>query len=94
MKLHIIDYGHGKATFLTDLDGEDAERQFGQLANECFGIRKSMAHVHIEHTEEVSEVATVIEHTGGDIIIFDKDGKKLRDEYSDWGHTARWGPKD
>ena len=89
MKLHTINHGSGTmAKMLTTLDGEAAEHSFNELADKCFGLRKSNFGAHIIATEEVGDAAVVIQHNGGDLIIFDTEGKKIKDEWDDWGHEA------
>ena len=90
MKLHFINHGDiVQAKLLTELDGDEACAQFNKLADKCFGLRKNNYGASIIHTEEVGKLSAVIEHNGGDLIIFDENGEKVRDEWDDWGDDVK-----
>ena len=93
MKIHTIDIGDGaRAMYATELEGQEACDRFEELANHCFGLRKNIFQVVIVETKEINPVTEVIAHGGemggGDVILYDEDGRKLRDEWGDWGAKA------
>jgi len=100
MNKHKINYGYGIADFWTEAtDPKQIEDEFYELANCCFGIRKSLAGYSLEQTYENVELplpyrnqeATNLLSHHGDDILFDRrykcpDGTpwKLHNEHGDW----------
>ena len=79
-----IDYEYGVANLYTPK--ENWEDRFYELANQCFGIRKSIGEVElVETTDEEPNYKVVgeferLEHSG-DIIIWDENGEKIKGEW-------------
>jgi hypothetical protein len=89
-RLAIINYGYGKAEFWGQFDQDTVERQFYRFANQCFGIRKSISRCTILQLDEASlpepwskleGATTVLKHSGGDTIVWDADGEKIKSEW-------------
>lgn len=86
-----IDYGHGRATLWGSFDRNVVESEFYRKAGECFGIRKSISGCTILNFDEASELpdpwrnfagaATVLKHSGGDTIVWDAEGEKIKSEW-------------
>ena len=91
MKKAEIDYGDGgKAEFWGDFDESSVQRSFYQHANQCFGIRKSIMGftlLSLEDSElpepwnKLEGAAVVLKHSGGDTIIWDAAGEKIKSEW-------------
>lgn len=79
-----IDYQYGVANLYTP--SEDWEDRFYELANQCFGIRKSIGDVSLIKQEDKEPVDMLcgeyerLEHNG-DVIIWDKKGEKIISEW-------------
>ena len=83
-KVYIIDYEYGVAKLYTP--NEDWETRFHNLASQCFGIRKSIGVVNLKRVEEddvepIKDEYERLEHNG-DIIIWNKEGEKIKTEWS------------
>ena len=53
MKKYTIDYGFGISTLYTCYESSsEVEERFNVLAGTCFGIRKSIAYVHVTRVRE------------------------------------------
>lgn len=83
---YIIDYEYGIARLYTPSD--DWEDRFYTLADQCFGIRKSIGEVELVKTEDVKPKDLRegeyerLEHSG-DLIIWNKEGEKIKSEWDD-----------
>lgn len=83
---YTIDYQYGIANLYTP--SEKWEDRFYDLADQCFGIRKSIGQVRlISKTEENPKYKLVgeyerIEHNG-DLIVWNKKGEKIKSEWDD-----------
>lgn len=84
-----IDYGYGIAKFWGDFDEASCERAFYEKANQCFGIRKSIAGFSIVEMNDsplpppwasLAGAAWVLRHSG-DTIVWDADGEKIKTEW-------------
>ena len=81
---YLINYEYGTAVLYTPR--EDWEARFYELADQCFGIRKSIGEVKlINKTNEEPEDKTDneyerLEHSG-DVIIWDSKENKIRSEW-------------
>lgn len=79
-----INYGMGKAVLYTP--NKDWDDRFGFLANQCFGIRKSImcseliSSSDIEPQQKLEGEYERLEHSG-DVIVWDKDGNKIKSEF-------------
>ena len=79
-----INYGFGIATLYTP--SEDWEGRFYELANQCFGIRKSIMYaelidaVNCECQDKLDGEYERLEHNG-DVIIWNKNGEKIKSEW-------------
>jgi hypothetical protein len=79
-----IDYEHGKAELYTP--SLDWEGRFYELASQCFGIRKSLGEVKLLNKEDTKPNYEIVgeyerlEHNG-DLIVWDKDGNKIKSEW-------------
>ncbi|CDO37628.1 hypothetical protein [Novosphingobium sp. KN65.2] len=85
-----IDYGYGTAQIWGDFDASSVERFFMQHANQCFGIRKSIAKVEMTLIGEkplpmpwadLRDASTVLKHSGGDTIVWNSKGEKIKSEW-------------
>ena len=81
---YLIDYEYGIAELYTP--HEDWERRFQHLSDQCFGIRKSVGEVRlIEKTDEKYPYPLQGEyerlHHNGDVIVWNKDGEKIKSEW-------------
>ena len=83
---YIIDYEYGIAKLYTP--SEDWKDRFYTLADQCFGIRKSIGNVELVKTENVKPKEMIeneyerLEHSG-DLIIWNKKGEKIKSEWDD-----------
>ena len=93
---YTIDYGWSTAQFWCPPDkAENVLRLFGQRANDCFGIRKSITKDPTITDAALEELpdwapegsAVAMQHGGGDTIAWGADGKKTLDEWGD-RHSA------
>jgi len=84
-----IDYGYGKAEIWGAFDADTAERFFSTHANQCFGIRKSIAQIVVlfiepadlpEPWDRFDGAATVLKHSD-DVVIWNADGAKIKTEW-------------
>lgn len=81
---YTIDYGCGIATLFTP--HEDWKNRFYALAEQCFGIRKSIFYAKLLSADEVGPQNPYageyerLEHDG-DIIIWDAIGEKIKSEW-------------
>lgn len=86
-----IDYGFGTAKVWGDITEDDAERFFMRHANQCFGIRKSISRFRLlaivpceslpEPWARMEGATTVLSHSGGDTIVWDQSGEKIKSEW-------------
>lgn len=88
-----INYGFGNARFWGQFkDDKELRIRFHELANQCFGIRKSIAgyevtKLDLENDELpnpwhlIEGATTVLKHSGGDTIVWGADGKKIKSEW-------------
>ncbi|BAS55338.1 hypothetical protein NIES2135_53780 [Leptolyngbya boryana NIES-2135] len=96
-----IDYEHGTAKFYTPTGNKFSAviEEFSQLANQCFGLRKSLGKIRIvrydsdvlfpEELRDKGGTQAIVHN--GDSILFDetrksKDGGtfKIKDEFDNW----------
>ncbi len=83
---YYIDYEYGTANLYTPY--KDWESRFYELADQCFGIRKSIGTVRlVAKTDEKPQDPIPgeferLEHNG-DVIIWNKDGEKIKSEWDD-----------
>jgi len=81
---YLIDYEYGISKLYTP--NEDWEERFYELANQCFGIRKSIGEVRLISKEDEKPLGVLdgeherLEHNG-DVIIWDKKGEKIESEW-------------
>ena len=81
---YLIDYEYGIAKLYTP--NEDWEERFYELANQCFGIRKSIGEVRLISKEDEKPLGVLdgeherLEHNG-DVIIWDQKGEKIESEW-------------
>ena len=81
---YLIDYEYGIAKLYTP--NEDWEERFCELANQCFGIRKSIGEVRLISKEDEKPLGVLdgeherLEHNG-DVIIWDQKGEKIESEW-------------
>jgi hypothetical protein len=85
-----INYGHGTAKLWGKFSEQNAESFFMDHANQCFGIRKSISDfklVALVPCETLPDpwgkfpgATTVLSHSG-DVIVWGKDGKKIKTEW-------------
>ena len=81
---YTINYEFGKAVLYTP--SEDWEDRFYTLANQCFGIRKSIGKVKLMLKKEIKPIYTIdgeyerLEHNG-DVIIWNEQGEKINSEW-------------
>lgn len=81
---YIIDYDYGMADLYTP--SEDWKERFHALANQCFGIRKSIGEVTLISKEDVETEHKLeneyerLEHHG-DVIIWNAEGEKIKSEW-------------
>ena len=84
MNKYTIDYGFGTATLYTP--SSDWEGRFYELANQCFGIRKSIMWAHLVRSEDAEPKYKVVgeyerlEHNG-DLIVWNEAGEKIKSEW-------------
>ena len=84
MNKYTIDYGFGTAILYTP--STDWENRFYHLAEQCFGIRKSIMWAHlIKHEEVMPKFLLVgeyerLEHNG-DLIVWNEAGEKIKSEW-------------
>lgn len=86
-----IDYGHGMAKMWGDFDAETVRGFFFQHANQCFGIRKSISGFRLisisqaaalpEPWAKMEGATTVLKHSGGDTIVWNAKGEKIKSEW-------------
>lgn len=91
MKEAEIYYGHGTAKMWGTFDAETVERFFYQHANQCFGIRKSISDFRLismapatslpEPWSKMEGATTVLKHSGGDTIVWNDKGEKIKSEW-------------
>lgn len=87
----MIDYGCGVAELIGDFAEENTERFFMTHANQCFGIRKSITDFKLlsfdsdgelsEFWKTVEGAKTFLKHSGGDTIVWDDAGEKIKSEW-------------
>ena len=83
-----INFGYGTAEMYTPKT-DDPKKVFGELSNQCFGIRKSISMFELISTKERSipdpwckmEGAHQMLTHHSDVIVWDKDGKKIKSEF-------------
>lgn len=84
-----IDYGYGTAHLYGNFDSDTVKRYFMKYANQCFGIRKSIAKVEVLElkTCELPEpwalfpdVKTILKHNG-DVIVWNSTDDKIKSEW-------------
>lgn len=87
MKEITINYTYGVATMITPYQG-DALQHFYELANQCFGIRKSISDPKVISVNEVErptwwreDYYESLKHSGGDIIVWNQSGDKVKSEW-------------
>ena len=79
-----IDYGFGVATLYTP--SQDWENRFYELANQCFGIRKSIMYANLISSSEEKPKNMLdgeyerLEHSG-DVIVWNENGEKIKSEF-------------
>ena len=79
-----IDYGFCVATLYTP--SQDWENRFYELANQCFGIRKSVVYAHLISSSEGKPKNMLdgeyerLEHSG-DVIVWNEKGEKIKSEF-------------
>ena len=84
MNKYTIDYGFSTATLYTP--SSDWEGRFYELANQCFGIRKSIMWAHLVRSEDAEPKYKIVgeyerlEHDG-DLIVWDEAGEKIKSEW-------------
>ena len=84
MSKYTIDYGFGTATLYTP--STDWEGRFYELANQCFGIRKSIMWAHLVRSEDAEPKYKIVgeyerlEHDG-DLIVWNEAGEKIKSEW-------------
>lgn len=90
-----IDYGWSVATFYSPVEPDEAISQFMKRANVCFGIRKCITKDPVvkSFTEEpipapwgeLTGAFEMLEHNKplGDVIVWDKEGNKIKSEWDD-----------
>lgn len=86
-----IDYGFGIAELWGEFDINTVKREFYEKANQCFGIRKSISGFELlsfgEHEglpspwNSMEGAATVLKHSGGDTIVWNALGEKIKSEW-------------
>ena len=84
---YVIDYKNGIARLYTP--SYDWEDRFYTLANQCFGIRKSIDCEYVKLIEmseinfepEYYEEYERLEHSGGDVIVWNEKGEKIKSEW-------------
>ena len=86
----MINYGFGVAELIGDFTEETAERFFMKHANQCFGIRKSIADFKIltfdgdaglnEFWSKIEGAKTMLKHSG-DTIVWNSKGEKIKTEW-------------
>ena len=87
----MIDYGEGVAELVGDFTEDTAEDFFMDHANQCFGIRKSISDFKLLSFEDerglgdfwskVEGAKTMLKHSGGDTIVWDDKGDKIKSEW-------------
>ena len=80
----VIDYEYGRCNLYTP--DENWENRFYELANQCFGIRKSIGEVRLISKENVNPPYLIIGEYErleyhGDLIVWDENGKKIKSEW-------------
>lgn len=82
---YVIDYEYGIATLYSP--SENWEERFYSLAEQCFGIRKSIGEVKLlksctenSNREKIENEYERLEHHG-DVIIWDNLGNKIKSEW-------------
>lgn len=91
LNLATVDYGFGQARLWGNFSREEVEKKFYHYANQCFGIRKSIAGCTLMSFEEgvnlpevfgvaPEKMAVVLKHNGDTIVWDDKD-KKIKTEF-------------
>lgn len=81
---YIINYGYGIATLYTPY--ENWEERFCKLANQCFGIRKSICCAELISKSEETYPYPLdgeyerLEHSG-DVIVWNAAGEKIKSEW-------------
>lgn len=87
---YTIDYEYGTAILYTPAKPENALERFYHLANQCFGIRKSVGDTKIVASEpfeglpeEWKRFRTGVELLThhGDVAIWNAKGKKIKSEF-------------
>lgn len=83
---YTIDYEYGIAALYTP--SKEWASRFYELANQCYGIRKSIGHVKLLKADDF--IPTDIRENeyerlthNGDVIIWDKNGNKIKSEWDD-----------
>lgn len=83
---YCINYGYGKAELYTPY--RDWYSRFMELANQCYGIRKGIGLVQLmaktmeKPQDPIPSEFERLEHNG-DVIIWNKDGEKIKSEWDD-----------
>ena len=91
MSMAMINYGFGVAELVGDFTEEDAEGFFMKHANQCFGIRKSISDFKLlsfdsegelnEFWSKIEGAKTLLKHSGGDVIVWNDKGEKIKSEW-------------
>ena len=91
MSKAIINYGEGTAELIGNFKKEETENFFMNHANQCFGIRKSISNFKLisfdkkgtleEPWNLMKGAETMLKHSGGDTIIWDDKGEKIKSEW-------------
>lgn len=84
-----IDYEYGEAEMWTPVPPDQAEKRFYDLANQCFGIRKSIGRVYVAHMGAESIPSPWGRFEGAyemlthhmDVIVWDANGEKIKSEW-------------
>lgn len=88
---HEIHYEFGKAVLYSPVPPEEALNRFHKLAGQCFGIRKSIGDTNLLSSMPFDGLPEpwcrfqggheMLVHSGGDEIIWDAKGNKIKSEW-------------
>lgn len=84
MSKYTIEYGWGIATLFTP--SSEWEERFYYLAEQCYGIRKSIDYAHLLRVDEEEPAQMIpgeyerLEHHG-DVIVWNEAGEKIKSEW-------------
>lgn len=84
---YTIDYEYGTALLYTP--SQDFLGRFYELAEQCFGIRKSIGNVRLiqecnENPDNMMDGEYERLEHNGDVIIWDVNGNKIKSEWDFW----------